>query len=704
MAANAQNQEDVFQTTQEFAGYVSKPDITAILPTFLVKGSKNVLVDFAQRIRSRNGYVLYRQASTGGGAIQGSYEWRTSTGSEFSLRSYDRTLEFDWNGQYNTLLSGLPSSVIEFAKVLDYAEQQDVLLFVLNEQQMRRWSGGVSKVASSTSTTLTKQGVQTAKTSISFTAGNGTTVNPIITNVTGGFTIAGFAAGDTLTVSGSTNNTSSNFTIASVTDTVITLIMSNVLVTEAVGQTITIYNQNGPTWKSQRFFSTISNRAITYKGVSYTYTGGETTDTLTGLTSFPTVTAGDATWQTPDVIALPSSITSPFPGFTPDLIGVQLNMVFLASTKSPVIFWSKNIDYTDFTLTSPRAPGDPGQQPLTSGRARCITPVDTDSMILNVQSTLIFGSGNDAFDQLDFHMSADNTAELVRIIRYKTAIGAGLISKNAITPVKNNTVYISREPALDGLSQGNLESPDGKKNVPISDLIKDDFDAYNFSKAHVIYYKRAIYIALPSNGIVLIYDMMRNLWQPPQTLPISRFAIIGDLLYGHSSITNETYQLFSGTNDNGAPIEQVATFAYNNAGNRARLKNMSEYWSDGYISVGGTLNLGLNYGFNGSLGTQNLTISGNDQTVTLSPVGSPLGDNPLGEEPLGGAPIEPVGGIPGTTSTLLRFWQVDTLSVLADYIEFYASYSMNTLDAQFALVAHGSNQWDAGTSPVSHKK
>lgn len=703
MATNPQDIEDVFQTTENFAGYVSKPEITDLLPTFLVKGSKNVLVDFAQRVRSRNGYTLFGAANTGGPAIQGSYEWETSIGTQFPLRSWGRTLEFYFNNAWQTLVTNLPSAVIEFAKVLDYNEQQDVLLFVLGESVMRRWGGGTSLVASSTSSTLTKQGVQTGKTTIGFTAGNGSTIAPTITNPAGGFLIAGFAAGDTLTVTGSTNNTSSNFTIGSVTDTVLTLIMSNVLVTEAAGSAITLYNQTGSTWKSAHFLSSISPRSITYKGVSYTYTGGETTDTLTGLSGFPTITVGDLVWQTPDTITIPSSITTPFPGFTPNLIGVQLNMVFLASTKSPMVFWSQNTNYSNFTLTSPRAPGDPGQQPLTSGRARCITPVDTDKDMLNIQSTLIFGSGTDSFDQIDFRMSADNSAELARIIRYKTAVGAGLISKDSICPVKNTTIYISREPTLDTLSESALEAPDGKKNVPISDLIKDDFDSYDFSHAHVKYFKRAVYITIPSQGIVLIYDLLRNLWQPPQTLPVSRFAIISDQLYGHSSISNETYQLFTGTNDNGAPIEQKAVFAYNNAGSRARLKNLTEYWSDGYITVNGTLTMSMNFGFNGSLGQRNLTISGNDQAVTLPAGGSPLGETSLGQAPLGGASLDNAGGIPGTTATLLRFWQINTTTPV-DYIEFFIEYDMNTLDGQFALVAHGSNQVDAGTSPVSHKK
>lgn len=697
-----QQEEENFGLVQLFKSYVSKPEVTAIGPSYLMKGSQNVLIDYAQRVISRNGFKLYNQANNGGGGIHGSYEWETSTGAIFSLRSYDRTLDFDWNGSYNTLISNLSSSFLEFTKVLDYAEQQDVLLFVLGESNMRRWSGGVSKVRSSTAATLTKQGVITAQTTIGFVAGTPGTVAPTITDTANNFLNAGFAAGDTLNVTGSVNN-NGNYVIGAVVAGVITLIMSNVLTTEAAGSSVTMYNQTGPTWKSARFFSTIGGRAITYNGVSYAYTGGEATDTLTGLTAFPTVTLGDVVWQTPDSISLPSSITSPFPNFFPNLIGTQLNVVNLASTQSVMTFGSKNNDYTNFTLTSPRAPGDPYQQPLTSGPATCIVPIDGDADVLNLTNTLVFGSGIDAFDQIDFHMSQDNAEELLRIIRYKTAEGSGIISKSAICPIKSNTIYISNEPALDLFNRAAFETLDGNKNAPISDPIKDDFDNYDFTNAHVKYFKRTIYIAIPSDGIVLIYDMMRHLWQPPQTIPVSRFAIINDAIYGHSAVSNETYRLFVGTDDNGATITQVARFAYNNGGTRARIKRLSEYWTDGYITANAQLDIYVYYGFDGIQGVRSGNILGNDQTIATSIDATPFGDEPLGAVPLGGDGFNAIGGLPGSGIPLSQFWQINTFDPI-DYVQHFVEYRMTTLGGQFAIVAHGSDQFDAGTAAVTHKK
>lgn len=702
--AFAQEIEEDFNLVQLFASYVNKPEITALSPSFLTAGSQNVLIDYAQRVISRNGYKLYNQINTGKGGIKSSYDWQSSNGFNTNLRAYDHTLEFDWNGAYNALFTNLRSTVMSFAKVLDYAEAQDVLLMVNGDgPHVMRWSGGASKVRSSTASTVTKAGVLTSVTSITFVASiNPGTVGATITDANSNFLNAQFAAGDILSITGSTAN-SSNFTIASVTAGVITLINSDVLVSEAVGQTITMYNQTGPTWKGSRFFSTISNRAITYQGVSYTYTGGETTDTLTGLTAFPTVNVGDAVWQTPDIMTLSGAITTPFPLFYPDLIAVQLNEVTLASTKSQIVCGSQNLDYTNYTLTSPRAPGDPFQEPLTNGNATCIVPIDNDKAILNVQNTLLFGSGFDAWDQIDFHMSLDNTEELLRIIRYKTAAGSGLLSKDAICSIKNAIVYISREPALDYLGQANLESPDGRKNVPISDPVKNDFDSYDFTNSDVKYWKRAIYIALPAEGLVLIYDMMRNLWQPPQTIPVSRFSIMNDLLYGHSAITNETYQLFVGTDDNGVAIEQIATFAYNNGGTRSRIKNLTEYWSDGYISANGELDYTIFFGFNGALGSATCSILGNDASVVITGGANPLGNSPLGEDPLGGDTLSPTLEFPGAGIPLQRFYQIDTCTPV-DYTEHYVQYTMNTLGGQFAIVAHGTNQFDAATALISNKK
>lgn len=682
--------EESFKLIKGFKSYVSKPEITDIGANFLVRGSKNVLIDYASRIISRNGYSLYRQANNGGGPIRSAYDWKTSSAKSFSLRVYDGRVEFDWNSTYNLLKSGFATSTMEFAKVWDNTEKIDILLFVIGDTNMYKWSGGVAKIRSSTATTVTKQGVLTAVSSIAFVAGTPGTVAATITDSSSNFVNAGFIAGDTLYVTGSSAN-SRNFTVASVTAGTITLVTGDTLTSEAAGPAITLHNGE-PTWASARFLTT-GTRKINYLGTDYTYTGGETTDTLTGLTAFPTATLGDPTWQTLITLANPSPIAT----YKADFIAIQLNQVILASLKSQDIYVSSTTDYTNFTLTSPRAPGDPAKVNMDN-YCTCIVPIDNLDQTV---SNLMFGGGESEFFKFDYKLTQDNGGELIRMLKLKTAVSAGVISRGAITPIKNSTAYISREPTLDTL--GNIQNLDGQKNVPLSDLVKNDFDIYDFTNCHIIYWRRAIYIALPAMGLVLIYDLQRSLWQPPQTLPVARFSIIGDWLYGHSSITNETYKLFTGTNDNGVLIPQVVRFSYNNGGRRDRIKNMSEYWTDGYITASGVLSYKVYFNFEGKDGVKNFSISGADTNITSQVQGSGLGDAPLGINPLGGATLNPIPGLPGTNTPLLRFWQLDTMQS-PDYVEHFVEYQMNVLDGQFALVAHGSNQWDASSVPIRHKK
>lgn len=776
---NQQDPEDNFQVTKGFKSYVSKPEITDLAPNYLVKGSKNVLVDYANRIISRLGYTLFGAAAADGtSGIKGSFDWDTSTAKSFALRSWGKSLEFYWNGAWNTLSNNLATPRIQFAKIWDNTEKIDVLLYVFGTAATTKWSGGVTKLRDTpTTTTLRKQGVLTSVTTIGFVAGTPGSIAATITDTDANFLNAGFVAGDTLYVSGSTNN-SRNFTIGSVTADTLTLIITDIVTTEAAGTAVTLHTGE-PTWAASRFLASTSGRSFHYNGLDYSYSGGEATDTLTGvsattgtalgvvtmtvatpavasfvahglvagdairfsttgalptgvsasltyyviaagitadtfefsttfggtavnttgsqsgvhtltrLTLITTPTIGDPVWQNVIETTNPSSIAT---GFKQDLIGVQLNSLILASSKSLEVYISASPDYTNFTLTSPRAPGDPAKVNMDNFPT-CIIPVDNSQQ---TASSLLFGAGTSEFFKLSYGLSQDNANELVRMIKLKTAIGSGLISGSAIGNIKNLTAYITREPSLDTIDD--VEKLDNKNNLPLSDPIKDDFDAYDFTDAHLKYWKRAIYVALPVEGIVLIYDLMRGLWQPPQTMPISRFAIIDDELYGHSSTDAQTFKLFDGTNDNGNYISFVARFAYNNGGRRDRIKTMSEYWTDGYISANGLLQMNQRFGYNGYLGAKQLFIDGTDTDIT-SPIDSdPLGSDPLGSDPLG-------GGSSGDESdpSSLRFYQVDTMAAL-NYIEQFVEYTMDSLDGRFAIVAHGSNQVDAGTAHISHKK
>lgn len=86
--------------------------------------------------------------------------------------------------------------------------------------------------------------------------------------------------------------------------------------------------------------------------------------------------------------------------------------------------------------------------------------------------------------------------------------------------------------------------------TPIGDDVATDFVQLDTTDAKTIYWQKHVWLLLPSAGLLYGYDMLRKLWQPPQTVAGSCLSIIDEQLIIHSSVRQESYIMFSGTNDN----------------------------------------------------------------------------------------------------------------------------------------------------------
>jgi hypothetical protein len=126
-------------------------------------------------------------------------------------------------------------------------------------------------------------------------------------------------------------------------------------------------------------------------------------------------------------------------------------------------------------------------------------------------------------------------------------------------------------------------------------------------------------------------------------------------------------------------------------------------WSDGYITANARITMKQYCGFEGQDGIASMSISGGDTSITSLQNDTPLGNEPLGAEPFGGENLSSLAGLPGAGVPLLRFWQDDSVSAI-DFTEMFTQYELNTLDAQMAIISHGTNLYDCGSSPISHKK
>lgn len=431
----------------------------------------------------------------------------------------------------------------------------------------------------------------------------------------------------------------------------------------------TLTKSGTTTWAEEGFFVSHASRSVRINGVDYTYTGGEGTTTLTGLTALPALTVGEPVMQS--VVTI-TSLTGVSPAITPNLIATRDNHIFYGYTKSSVVWASKTTDYTDCSFTTPlRKPAEGAKFFLDNNLVGFTQDEDNFYMF----------AGRDDLYKINFILSSTGADEAITTKKLRSGAGQAASSQSAIIPVKNGIMYFTNEKTLTWLTS--IENVFTPQSLPISDPIKDDFDSYDLTGVSGVFWGNAVWIAIPAENLVYIYDFDKALWQTPQTIPVSRFYIIDNVLYGHSNTTNESYKLNTGTDDNGVIIEFIAAFAYRNYGSRATKKVYDEYYTEAYLSASTVLKTTHYfdyYGFNGVIETE---LDGGDPTYLFSPaVDVSLGKAPLGKNPIGSSttPIFNLG----------KYRIIDTMKV-NDFYEHQIIYSSDSENAQFELLAHGPN-------------
>lgn len=652
-------------------GYRSRGEITNVPSVYLVNGSHDCIIVDKEKVASRKGYKLLGSAKTKNKGHNGSYDWETNRNFVRSVRvNTAGDLDAYYNSAWYSLATFTAGSRLEFAPWWDATEEIDELLFVDNETDaVYMWSGGIAEIAKSTATTLSLKGYL-ADTTIAFND-NGASADTI-TDSNSNFLNNGFAVDDVITISGSTSN-DGTYTIASVTAGTITLYPDDSLTTESAGDSVIIKKPNA-TWAEQGFL-TAGTRKVRIGTTEYAYTGGETTGTLTGLSGVTGVNAGDIALQ-----AVRTSNPTGLDGFQLGLIAVYNNHVFYGDLKSRVVSMSTDTDYTSFTKSSPqRAPGEGETFTLDSTPTAFIPDGEKDAFWISARKSDWY--------EVTFTLSADLTDESIRVRKLPTATGQGARSQSAIIRIKNATAFISFEPNIDTL--GRLLAIDTPQSVAISDPIRDDLLTYDLTDVHGLFYQNQIFVCVPNENKVLIYDTEMGAWQPPQTLPISRLALIdinGDgtqVLCGHSSSGNETYELFTGYNDNGNPISVAMHFGYDNYGTRFTQKRFSDIASELYMSENTTVTTEEYYDYKGASGSVSYELKGTDTATKFAPAfDAGLGSAPLGSNPLGSL---------ATPVDDLNKYRVINQAKFVNFFEKQRVFKAEGTDIRFAVIAYGNN-------------
>lgn len=442
--------------------------------------------------------------------------------------------------------------------------------------------------------------------------------------------------------------------------------------TFASATSTTITKQGSTTWAQERFLKN-GTRAVVIEGTTYTYTGGEGTTTLTGVSPDPSVaghTVGALVHQ-----ALRESANTPASGFSNNVLGTNRNQLFVGDYTKREVYISANDDYTDFSApTVPRAPGE-----------SAIVTLDSTPISFQPQEDVMYIGTNDGWFITQFQLSADLTAESLSVVRLKASRGKAPYAQQSVAKAGNYVVYFTNDKTIDFL--GRVENIDTPESRPLSDVIKKELLDYDVTVApHLRYFENNLYIAFPSEGKMLIYDFENRYWQPPQLMPIRRIAVNNGELYGHSSQVTETYKIFDETTytDNGLPIRAICALAYRNYGLRAWKKEHSEWYTELYKTDNTNVTLTLKYDFGGVNAIQNYLIpSGLDSRFVFATIA----DGSLGKYPLGNKPL---GSVTDTVDDLKKIKIIHEMK-RNDYYEIQTQYSSYAEDQQWQLLATGGN-------------
>ena len=450
----------------------------------------------------------------------------------------------------------------------------------------------------------------------------------------------------------------------------------------------TITKTGTGSWAASRFLTAGTRKAV-INGTEYTYTGGETTTTLTGVTPDPSAEAVSSNvFQ-----AIRTNTNTPAADFLSSSVRVLNNQLWVFSNTSRLVYVSKDTDHTSYAFSSPRIPGE-----------GALLKLDNVPKALAIQNKdMYISAGRDDWYKSEYEQLNVNNilTETLKAEKLKTTTGMAAQSQDLTLEAGDFIAFIDHNNVLRLL--GKIENVEESAIRAFSNPIKPDFEAASFANGHLIWDKNRIYISDPANDKIYILEMredadgtIRRFWQPPQILPMRRLGIIGGNLHGYSNASPETYKLFDGLNDNGNQFKAVAKFAYRSYGRRDLLKELDEWLTEGYVSANAEITLRLDYDFEGSTQSLEIIIKGSSENILFQPaIGGALGTEPIGTGRIG-APSENIA------SQNPKFRSINEFPA-QDFFEIQPTYESDIIDAVWEILASGGNVKLSENIPASLK-
>lgn len=338
--------------------------------------------------------------------------------------------------------------------------------------------------------------------------------------------------------------------------------------------------------------------------------------------------------------------------------------------------------------------GVPNRLPGQGGTPK----LDSPPVSLNVQERFCEAtSRNGIFTVFNFTLSSDLLTEAITQQNQKTTPTNKIIRQSLTFNTKNKLAFINVENQLARL--GRVQDIFGEQTVEIvSRKVQNDFTKAPFvvntdgnGNGSIGYADNKIWVTCPALSKTWFYEDLPELefWQAPMIGSFSHISVINGQVCAHSAISDETYVLFSASNDNGYPFTAIASFPYISSAfnnytqapitfeRRDVMKEYQTLFVEAYKTNNTNMYAHINFDFGGCTDIKEFLL---DPIVCTPSDRASLGKGKLGLHGLGNDPV------PQYT----KFRHTNSLGVKNCY-EAQVIFFTNNIDNYFKLVSFGLN-------------
>lgn len=452
----------------------------------------------------------------------------------------------------------------------------------------------------------------------------------------------------------------------------------------------TITKTGSTSWQQAGFTTTSGEKTVVIGGTTFTYTGGETTTTLTGVTPDASgIVVGATALQ-----AVQTSSNKPAADFANDFIKIINNQLYVGSYTSRLIYISNSTDFDDFTVPTPRAPGDPELLTL-DGTGKGIG-------VRQGKAHIGFGSGSWAVITFNDITVGTDLTQQTKVDVKPVALLQAPLAHEFIDSVGDNLIYLAQDQQVRSFGDFNNLFATGYPSY--SQEMATELAAEDFTGGGLRCIGEFIYVTAPISGITYLKQertyvdeggniVAERLWHSPFVWNATRIDQINGVVISFSNANPQIYQVWEtnqwyddSPSDEPLPYRCVMALGYRGGQRRQGLWSFDKQYTEGYIYPGTTLNLLMNYNFQGASNAIDAIVNNETQPAhTFSQAIPSLGESSLGEDPLGDITTSE-----DEQTSLPKFRVINSLPII-NCFEWQPVYSSDEVNAQWEILATADN-------------